>query len=189
MAVLERAEATALSDPVDRLLYQEVLKTSVKGHVAGVRILLAPFFLHNPLYGFLFQSQPGAAERQNPVGNVAGKEGDGFELQATFVPPLRPAAPRFLLLPVANASALAHASSSELDARLGLSADSAQRAAARGGAASAAGATGSGAVSSLMQQVGLGSLGLGKSWAPLGSNWPSGWGGGGAAGMRPPEAV
>eukprot|EP00418_Pyrodinium_bahamense_P071012 CAMPEP_0179091272 /NCGR_PEP_ID=MMETSP0796-20121207/41686_1 /TAXON_ID=73915 /ORGANISM="Pyrodinium bahamense, Strain pbaha01" /LENGTH=1023 /DNA_ID=CAMNT_0020788861 /DNA_START=75 /DNA_END=3142 /DNA_ORIENTATION=+ len=184
LGVLDRAESAALSDPVDRLLYQEVLKASVKTHIQGVKILLAPFFLHNPLYSFLFQSQV-PMDRQAVAGlsfgsavagatGAGGQDSDGFELQATLRPPLRPDVPRFLLLPVANA--LVHTSSAELDARLGLSSDSAERAAARAAAASAGGA-GSGAVSSLMQQVGsgLGSLGLTKA---LGGTWTSSWSGG-----------
>ena len=71
------------SDPVDRLLYQDVLllasshqpllkhvpvvlelvedmlyelrKASVSNHVQGTKVLLAPFFLHNPLYGLMPQ--------------------------------------------------------------------------------------------------------------------------------------
>jgi len=168
-SVLERAESTALSDPVDRLLYQEVLTASVKSHVQSVKLLLAPFYLHNPLYSFLFQSQcPGSSPK---AGIGSRSEAEGFELQATFVPPLRAAAPRFALLPVANASALAHTPATDFDAQW-----SADRAAARAAATStAATGGGSGAVSSLMQ--GLSGLGLGKA-----RDWASGWGG-------PPQAV
>merc|ERR1719362_2820534 len=171
-SVLERAESTALSDPVDRLLYQEVLTASVKSHVQSVKLLLAPFYLHNPLYSFLFQSHCTAAGGSTPKSGVGSRsEPEGFELQSTFVPPLRTAAPRFALLPVANASVLAHTPATDFDAQW-----SAARAAARAAATStAATGGGSGAVSSLMQ--GLSGLGLGKA-----RDWASGWGG-------PPQAV
>jgi len=182
LALLERTEAVALSDPVDRTLYQPVLKSAVKIHVQEVRILLGPFFQHNSLYGVLFPAL--TSNTAGVPGNVAStaagdSAGDGFEIQqAAFALPLRSTSnlPRFPLLPFASASSLA-ASSAELDARLGLSADSAQRAAALG-AAGAAGAsaanTGAAAVSALTQQVGsaLGSLGglgqglgLTKGWS------------------------
>eukprot|EP00927_Polykrikos_kofoidii_P039927 TRINITY_DN34215_c0_g1_i1.p1 TRINITY_DN34215_c0_g1~~TRINITY_DN34215_c0_g1_i1.p1 ORF type:complete len:1060 (-),score=232.87 TRINITY_DN34215_c0_g1_i1:546-3725(-) len=182
--LLDQTEASALADPVDRTLYQPVLKAAVKIHVQGVRILLAPFFLHNPLYSFHFQRQAGSDTN----------EGDGFEIQASFAPPLRPTLPRFPLLPVAAASALG-VSSAELDARLGLGAHSADSAAARASAAAGGSGAAGAAVSSLTQHVGsaLGSWGLGKAGpgllGGLGGNWTSGWGGaGGGGGMRPPEA-
>eukprot|EP00747_Dinoflagellata_sp_TGD_P210541 gnl/TRDRNA2_/TRDRNA2_83808_c0_seq1.p1 gnl/TRDRNA2_/TRDRNA2_83808_c0~~gnl/TRDRNA2_/TRDRNA2_83808_c0_seq1.p1 ORF type:complete len:969 (+),score=197.33 gnl/TRDRNA2_/TRDRNA2_83808_c0_seq1:71-2908(+) len=155
--LLDSAEKVALNDPVDRLLYQEVLKSSVNSHVEGVKILLAPFFLHNPLYGFLFPAAGGA------LGEAATAESDSFELQAAFAPPLRPMLPRFPLLPVATASTLAHSGTAELDARLGLSADAAERAAAR--AAASANAGGGNTVNAMMRQVGSGldGLGLGKA--------------------------
>lgn len=172
----DRAEAATLSDPVDRLLYQEVLKSSVQSHIEGVRILLAPFFLHNPRYGFLFPGQNAGAlggATSAPVGD------DSFELQTTFAPPLRPMLPqRFPLLPVAMTSALVGGSSAELDARLGLSADSANRAAAHMSGANQSAPS----VSSLMQSglSGLGGLtGFGKNF---------GWGGG-SGGAKPPQAV
>jgi len=185
-SVLERAESVALSDPVDRLLYQEVLTASVKSHVQSVKLLLAPFYLHNPLYSFLFQSHCTAARGSTPKSGVGSRsEPEGFELQSTFAPPLRTAAPRFALLPVANASVLAHTPAMDFDARFGLGPESADRAAARAAATSTAAAGGgSGTVSSLMQQVG--GLALGKA-----SDWASGWmGGGPGTGMvRPPQAV
>lgn len=176
----DRAEAATLSDPVDRLLYQEVLKSSVKGHIEGVKILLAPFFLHNPRYGFLFPGQSSGGVEIGGLGRGASTsvEDEGFELQTTFAPPLRPMLPqRFPLLPVAMTSALAGGSSAELDARLGLSADSAERAAARMAGANPSAPS----VSSLMQSVGsgLGSSIFGKSF---------GWGGG-PGGTKPPQAV
>lgn len=185
LALLERTEAVALSDPVDRTLYQPVLKSAVKIHVQEVRILLGPFFQHNSLFGVLFPVLTG-----NAAGNVAstaagGSAGDGFEIQqAAFALPLRSTSnlPRFPLLPFATASSLAHASSAELDARLGLSANSAQRAAALGAAGAAAGAsatnTGAAAVTALTQQVGsaLGSLGIGQGFG-LTKGWYSGAGG------------
>eukprot|EP00448_Togula_jolla_P021094 CAMPEP_0170572620 /NCGR_PEP_ID=MMETSP0224-20130122/2315_1 /TAXON_ID=285029 /ORGANISM="Togula jolla, Strain CCCM 725" /LENGTH=856 /DNA_ID=CAMNT_0010895125 /DNA_START=37 /DNA_END=2604 /DNA_ORIENTATION=- len=58
--LLDRSEAVALNDPVDRLLYQEVLRASVKAHIEVTRVLLAPLFLHNPLHGFLFDEASGA---------------------------------------------------------------------------------------------------------------------------------
>lgn len=137
-------------------MYQEVLKSAVKSHIQGTKVLLSPFFLHNPLAAFL--SQGGLAAQ-------AGKD-EGFELQVAFAPPMRLVLPRFPLLPVAMSAGLVYSSSSELDARLGLSSDAVERAArARAAAADQSG----GAVSSLMQQVGsgLGSLGL------LGGGWGS----------------
>lgn len=139
-------EDVTLSDPVDRLLYQEVMTVSVENHVEAVKILLSPFFLHNPLYSFLTSGQASFA------GAGASATGSpGFEIQATFAPPLRPVLPRFPLLPVATTSIARP--SSELDARMGLGRDAASPAAASGGS-----------VSSLMQQVGsgLGSLSLGS---------------------------
>lgn len=170
--LLDRTESTTLSDPVDRLLYQDVLKASVKSHIEGVKILLAPFFLHNPLFGFLFPAQGAASD-------AGAGEGDGFELNVTFAPPLRPMLPRFPRLPTsdsgfATASSLAHGSS-DLDARLGLSADSDKRAGAR-----ILPDTASGVASSLMQQVGLSSFGFGKAWSALG---------GSSGGGKAPEAV
>merc|ERR1712113_240745 len=76
-ALHDRAEAATLSDPVDRLLYQEVLKSAVKNHVDGVKILLAPFFLYNPRYAFLFPA-PGTGAVHSTA------EDDGFELITTF---------------------------------------------------------------------------------------------------------
>jgi len=187
-SVLERAESTALSDPVDRLLYQEVLTASVKSHVQSVKLLLAPFYLHNPLYRFLFQSQCTPVGGSTPKSGVGSRsEPEGFELQATFVPPLRTAAPRFALLPVANATVLAHTPAMDFDARFGFGPESVDRAAARAAATStAATGSGSGAVSSVMQ--GLSGLGLGKARDGL---MASLWGGGGpGTGMpRPPQAV
>jgi hypothetical protein len=177
----DRAEAATLSDPVDRLLYQEVLKSSVKNHVEGVKVLLAPFFMYNPRYAFLF---PKLGAESASATNTA--EDDGFELQTTFGAPLRPMLPqRFPLLPVVS-SALAVSSSADLDARLGLSSDSAERAAARmsGGNPSAP------SVSSVLQSVGsgLGSFGgFGKD--SFGGFGKSLFGGGSGAANKPPEAV
>lgn len=195
VALKDKTEAAALSDPVDRTLYQPVLKATVKLHVQEVRILLGPLFLHNSLYGVLFASK--GAVGATPSG------GEGFEIQqAAFALPIRPALARFPLLPVATASSLAHAfaSSAELDARLGLSAGSAgsaERAAARAAAASAANIGAGAAVSKMTQQVGsaLGSLGLGSSGglgAGLGglgkawpaSTWATGWGAAGVGAAR-----
>lgn len=167
--LLDTAESIAFSDPVYRFLYQEVMKVAVKSHVQGVRVLLAPLFQHNPLYAFLFESQSGLAVDPGSLGaGAAGaaagssQEGEGFELQMNFALPFRSMLPRFPLLPVAMASSFGHASSAELDARLGLSSDSAERAAARAASAAAGNPSGTGAVSSLMQSVsgGLGSLGF-----------------------------
>ncbi|CAK0876670.1 unnamed protein product [Prorocentrum cordatum] len=187
-ALLERAEAATLLDPVDRLLYQETLKSSVKSHVEGVKVLLAPFFLYNPLYGFLLQ--PSQTRADQGACGLGGDEAAGFEIQAAMAAPLRPVLPRFPLLPVAMASTLAYTSSTDLDARLGLSAEAMDRAAARAAAASGGvGAPGSGLgwmrdASSLVGS-GLGSLGIGKA---LGGNWTTGLGfQGGSA--KPPEAV
>ncbi|CAE7624468.1 Scn11a [Symbiodinium pilosum] len=103
--LLTKAESVAFSDPVDRLLYQDVLKASVSNHVQGTKVLLAPFFLHNPLYGYLSQSGSSGALRSNSKPTISN-ENEGFELQTTFAAPLRPVLPRFPLLPVAmNVSA------------------------------------------------------------------------------------
>eukprot|EP00929_Paragymnodinium_shiwhaense_P077247 TRINITY_DN39782_c0_g1_i1.p1 TRINITY_DN39782_c0_g1~~TRINITY_DN39782_c0_g1_i1.p1 ORF type:complete len:1057 (-),score=281.06 TRINITY_DN39782_c0_g1_i1:120-3290(-) len=186
--LLDRTEAVALADAVDRTLYQPVLKSAVKSHVQGVRMLLAPFFLHNPLYGFHFNSGAGDAA----MGSTS--ESDGFEIQATFAPPLRPTLPRFPLLPVATASALANVSSADLQARLGAQA-SAASAAGRG---LPGGSPGAGGVSALTQQVGsafeaFGASGLNLTKAGQGL---LGWGGsnfgammGGRPGGAKPEAV
>jgi len=183
--LLDNAEAIALSDPVDRLLYQEVLKTSVKNHTQGLKILLAPYFLHNHLYDFLINNQP--TSTSGDAGTMTSHDSESFELQAAFAPPVRPVLPRFPLLPVAMASTFGQSSAAELDARLGL--DSSERGGNRvGGGASAASGS---AVTSLMQQVGsgLGSLGLGKAWPPLGSSWTSSWSSSAGGMPRPPEAV
>lgn len=180
----DRAEAATLSDPVDRLLYQEVLKSAVKGHIEGVKILLAPFFLHNPRYGFLFPGQTAGGVELGALGRsaVASADEDGFELQTTFAPPLRPMLPqRFPLLPVAMTSALAGGSTAELDARLGLSSDSAERARAQMSGANPAAPS----VTSMMQ--GLGKIGNAGLSLGFGKNWASGWGGG--PGGKPPQAV
>jgi len=155
-ALLDRTESATLSDPVDRLLYQDVLKASVKSHIEGVKILLAPLFRHNPLYGFLF---PGQGLGSSAAEAGAG-DGDGFELNVTFAPPLRPMLPRFPRLPTSDsgfstASSLAHGAS-DFDARLGLGADAADRAGSRAAPAGAAATA-----ASLMQQVGSG-IGLGS---------------------------
>ncbi|CAJ1403570.1 unnamed protein product [Effrenium voratum] len=108
--LLAQGEAVAFSDPVDRLLYQDLLKASVNNHVQETKVLLAPFFLQNPLYGFLSQAP---VTRSNSKGINAG-ENEGFELQVSFTAPLRPVLPRFPLLPVAmNVNAM-----SDLDRRL-----------------------------------------------------------------------
>lgn len=150
---LMKAEALTLSDPVDRLLYQEVLKSSVKGFTQSTKELLVPFFLFNPLYNFL-QSPSGL---QSPAGG-AGRESEGFEVQAAIGPPLRTVLPRFPSLPVAMAPSSLSTSMGDMDTRLG---------------EQGRGPGGSGSVSSLMQQVGsgLGSLVGGKAWTPLASNW------------------
>jgi hypothetical protein len=174
-ALHDKVEATTLSDPVDRLLYQEVLKSAVKGHIEGVKILLGPFFQHNPRYGFLFPGQGTGGVELSTFGGAtsASAEDDGFELQTTFAPPLRPMLPqRFPLLPVAMTSALTGGNSAELDVRLGLSADSAERAAARMSGAN----PGAPSVSSLIQ-TGLGTFGFGKALF------------GGPGGTKPPQAV
>mmetsp|Transcript_16580 Transcript_16580/g.29014 ORF Transcript_16580/g.29014 Transcript_16580/m.29014 type:complete len:965 (-) Transcript_16580:47-2941(-) len=175
--LLGQAESAAFSDPVDRLLYQDVLKSAVTSHVQGTKVLLAPFFIHNPLYEFL---------SQGPSGNLgpSASSDDGFELQSTFAPPLRPVLPRFPLLPIAMNVAGA-GSGPDLD-RLRFDPER-----ARAGKAGPHGDTGAGAaVSQLMQQAGglvgsgLGSLGI--SSGLLGSNW-----GYPASGQqsRPPEAL
>merc|ERR1712173_180764 len=119
----------------------------------GVKVLFAPLFLYNPLYGH----SAGANATVSSGQARPGTEGDGFEIQSTFVPPLRPTAPRFPVLPVAMASTLANSSPRDFD---GFSASRA--------AESTSGA-GRDTVSSLMQQVGtgLGFAGLGKA---LGGN-------------------
>eukprot|EP00931_Biecheleriopsis_adriatica_P069353 TRINITY_DN43208_c0_g1_i1.p1 TRINITY_DN43208_c0_g1~~TRINITY_DN43208_c0_g1_i1.p1 ORF type:complete len:985 (+),score=220.34 TRINITY_DN43208_c0_g1_i1:256-2955(+) len=179
--LLSKAESVAFSDPVDRLLYQEVLKSSVNSHVQGTKILLAPFFLHNPLYGFLSQGQA-------PAGAAGAANKDAFQIEAQFAPPLRPVLPRFPLLPIAMNAGSGN-STSELD-RLRL--DPAERARAASAKASGPGQAGA-AVSSLMQQAGgfvgsgLGSLGIGGIGSGLwgGSNKAAGSGYPGKA----PEAV
>jgi hypothetical protein len=171
LALLERTEAVALSDPVDRTLYQPVLKSAMKIHVQEVRIILGPFFQHNSLYGVLFPALAGGAPGHTSL-TAGDSAGDGFEIQqAAFALPLRSTSnlPRFPLLPFASASSLAYASSSDLDARLGLSAYSAQRATNTGAAAGASATnTGAAAVTALFgsaQQVGsaMGSLGIGQA--------------------------
>lgn len=97
--LLTKVESVTFSDPVDRLLYQDVLKASVSNHVQGTKVLLAPFFLHNPLYGYLSQSCSGTVRSNSKP--ALGSENEGFELQTTFTAPLRPVLPRFPLLPVA----------------------------------------------------------------------------------------
>lgn len=102
--LLTKVESVTFSDPVDRLLYQDVLKASVSNHVQGTKVLLAPFFLHNPLHGYLSQSASGTVRSNSKP--ALGNENEGFELQTTFAAPLRPVLPRFPLLPVAmNVSA------------------------------------------------------------------------------------
>eukprot|EP00930_Biecheleria_cincta_P096230 TRINITY_DN88104_c0_g1_i1.p1 TRINITY_DN88104_c0_g1~~TRINITY_DN88104_c0_g1_i1.p1 ORF type:complete len:993 (-),score=182.72 TRINITY_DN88104_c0_g1_i1:134-3112(-) len=195
--IIAQAESVAFSDPVDRLLYQDVLKFAVNSHVQSTRVLLAPFFLHNPLYNFLSQSPTGTGPS---TAKSKASEGDAFELQTSFVLPLRSVLPRFPLLPVAmNAAASLvrnPAGSSDLD-RLRLGAQPADRLRhpAVGKHGSGQGDSGAGAaVSSLMQQAG----GLvGGGWGGL---LTSSWGGGSrtlaaqarypsSGNTRPPEAV
>lgn len=173
-SLLDRAEAAALNDPVDRLLYQEVLRYSVKGYIEGVKMLLLPLFQHNPLHGFLSSGRD--------EGPGAGGDHQGFELQAVFAPPLRPTLNRFPLLPVAMTSALSHASASDLDARLGFSDVTGNR----------GGDSGTGPAGAAMPSItgALGALGLGGGWTSGlgGKSWGFGASAGGGAG-RPPQAV
>jgi len=167
--VLKRVEEVTLSDPVDRLLYQEVLKTSVQSHIEGVKVVLAPFFMQNPLFNFL-QGRGPVAEG---TPGLASATGDGFELQATFAAPLRPMLPRFPLLPVAMASSLS-AGVADFDSRLGLPGESGDRMGSRSGTG-----PGGAGTKSLIQQVGsglesFGLAGMGKAF-PLGGML--GWGG------------
>merc|ERR1740120_461396 len=155
-SLLDRTEALVLSDAVDRLLYQEVLKASVRDHTQGVKILLAPFYRDNPLYGFRFQtSQSGGALAAK---GQASKKDEAFDLQTTKHQPFRQVLPRFPMLPVAMGSSWTGGASSEFDARLGIGIDGA-------GSGRSASPTDAGrdAVSQLMQQgvsaLGLGSLG------------------------------
>lgn len=104
--LLSQTESIAFSDPVDRVLYQDLLKASVNNHVQETKVLLAPFF-QNELHGFQSQAQPGVT-RSNSSGKQglaapgsAGNENEGFELQTSYTAPLRPVLPRFPLLPVA----------------------------------------------------------------------------------------
>lgn len=192
--IIAQAESVAYSDPVDRLLYQDVLKFAVSSHVQGTKVLLAPFFLHNPLYDFLSKSQ-------TPTGpstaSSKASEGDAFELQTSFVLPLRSVLPRFPLLPVAMnpAASLVRnpAGSSDLD-RLRLGVEPGVRLPAAGKHGPGQGDSGaSAAMSSLMQQAG-GLVGSGLGGL-LGSNWGGGGRTGGPGGYppsgnaRPPEAV
>lgn len=101
--LLTKTEAVAFSDPVDRVLYQDLLKASVNNHVQETKVLLAPFFIQNPLYGSLSQNQPGVTRSNSKQGLTSGSAGDneGFELETSYAAPLRPVLPRFPLLPVA----------------------------------------------------------------------------------------
>jgi len=195
--LLDRIEATTLSDPVDRLLYQEVLKASVKLHIDGVKVLLSPLFMYNPLYAFLFPGRTAEVAHEGAA-PPAAQEDDGFEIPPAFAPPLRPTLPRFPLLPVATVSS--HAAVSHLDARLGLGTE-AERARAAAAAAASGGASG-GKVSSLMQQFGISSglesLGFGKAtwggtsfWSntPGAGDPPGGSGGGAPRVPKVPQAV
>lgn len=180
--LLDTVEAVALSDPVERILIQEVVEAAVKSHVQSVRILLAPLFLHNPTYAWLFQNQPllkgGAAGDASPK-----SDDDSFELQYDYAPPLRQQLPRFPLLPVAMASTTL--SPAELDPRMGLGPDM-DRGAARGNAPNiGAGPPGAGGVTSLMQSVGT--FGASLWGAARGPGGASGAGIGGAG--RMPEHV
>jgi len=215
--LLDRSEAVILSDPVDRLLYQPALKSSAKSHVQGVKILLAPLFVDNPLYGFRFKGQAESGSSgllaEAPPGTPTGVLGraysseavgsEGFELQASRHQPFRQVLPRFPLLPVAMGSSglPPGASLSDPDGRFGVGigpgASGAFGTSGPGGAGTAAAAAGAdravaaaaAAASSLAQQVGsgFGSLGLGKAFNPMAGSWASGWSG--ASGSKPPEAV
>lgn len=145
-ALTDKVEQAALFDPVDRLLYQEVLKSAVLTHVDSVKVILAPLFIHNPLYSYHFL-------KGGDGGKTATIETEGFIIQTTFQPPLHNVLPRFPLLPVAMSSTLrARGATEHLNAQLGSTQGYAQHT-APGTAA------GGGAVSSLMQQVGGGLLG------------------------------
>lgn len=185
---MEQIEAAALSDPVDRTLYQPVMRATVKSHIQEVKVLFGPYFLHNSLYGVLFPNQRSVGDAGAAVG-----EGDGFEIQqAAFSLPVRSTLPRFPLLPVAATVAYNNMSA---DGRLGAD--------VRGSGNTNVGGGSSAAVSALTQ-VGsaLGSLGgfgsslgsLGKGLPPLGGRTSGGLGGWSrlsstTGGMKPPEAV
>lgn len=115
--LVEKLERAILNDPVDRLLYQKVLKSALAQHVEAVRVLLSPFFLFNPQYNYLAASSVGAAEGSSS--GSSSKDG-GLNIQATFAAPMHQVLPRFPLLPLAISSAYrAQTVSAELDARLG----------------------------------------------------------------------
>lgn len=157
--LLDEAEAATLADPVDAMLYQEVLKSCVTLHIEAVRLVLAPFFSHNALYNYL--------------GSALPAEKPPYEIQATFSAPLRTMLPRFPLLPVATSMSMGP----DLDMRLDLGAQYQTRpdANASGNAA--------GGLDSLMKAggglVAQGNAALGK----LGGVWSS-WGA-----ATKPEAV
>lgn len=103
--LLAQTESIAFSDPVDRVLYQDLLKASVNNHVQETKVLLAPFFTHKP--SFVSQAQPGVGRSNSnskpglTAPGITGDENEGFELQTSYTAPLRPVLPRFPLLPVA----------------------------------------------------------------------------------------
>jgi len=180
VALLDRTEAVALADAVDRTLYQPVLKSAVKSHVQGVRMLLNPYYMFNPLYGYHFQSKGSGAS--DGVGSAV--ESEGFDIQATFAPPLRPTLPRFPLLPVATASALASVSSGgDLQGRLGAQPSGLHPGARPLPPGSAGGVSAlSQQVGSAFEAIGASGLSLGKAGQGLlgfGSNWATAAMGGG----------
>lgn len=206
--LVKRLEDRIFADPVNRLLYPPAIKVAVKSHVQGVALIFAPFLLDNPLYDLRCHSElPIGTPRSQAEGTPhlssvrRGSshyisEGEGMQLQASKHQPFREVLARFPLLPVAMGPSL------DPNVRR-ISGDAARRMSFEQGVPGPAVGAQSGGVAgvdtavaaaaSLVQQMGsgLGSLGFGKAFAPIGGSWATGWSaaGSGASGTRPAEAM